>query len=133
RVVRAIGYRSDLRTLVLEEAAGTSLQERLLERRDPGGALRDVARAVASFNLDEVPVTAGRSLAEQLEEVEEAAALLEWVSPSVGGEARSIAAEVREGLEEVPPTPIHRDLKTDHLFLSEEGVTFIDLDSVVLG
>src|SRR5207247_5522064 len=37
------------------------------------------------------------------------------------------------GLEEVPPAPIHRDLKPDHIFSSGEGVTFIDLDSVVLG
>ncbi|HEY6169574.1 MAG TPA: phosphotransferase, partial [Verrucomicrobiae bacterium] len=48
-------------------------------------------------------------------------------------EARTITAAVLAGLGEVPPAPIHRDLKPDHIFFSGERVIFIDLDSVALG
>src|SRR5207253_10867071 len=37
------------------------------------------------------------------------------------------------GAGEVPPAPIHGDLKPDHVFLAGDRVIFIDLDSVVLG
>src|SRR5205814_8387474 len=49
-VVGPIAYLSELRTLVLQEAAGTSLQQILLQRRDPAAAVRTVARAVAGLN-----------------------------------------------------------------------------------
>jgi Ser/Thr protein kinase RdoA (MazF antagonist) len=42
-------------------------------------------------------------------------------------------AALTRGLAEVPAAPIHRDLKPDHAFLSDERVTLIDLDSVAMG
>jgi Ser/Thr protein kinase RdoA (MazF antagonist) len=33
------------------------------------------------------------------------------------------------GLEEVPISSVHRDLKTDHIFLNGDRTVFIDLDS----
>ena len=85
-VARPIAYVPDLRTLALEEARGTALQQILLRGDDWSAALRAVARAVAAFNQ-----------------------------------------------ANVPPAPIHRDLKADHIFVSGDRVCFIDLDSVVLG
>src|SRR5437870_1345724 len=49
-VVGPITYLSELRTLVLEEAPGTSLQQLLLHRRDAAPALSAVARAVRGWN-----------------------------------------------------------------------------------
>src|SRR3989449_1769073 len=47
-VVRPVAYRKDLRTLVLEEAPGTALQQLLQGGHDPAAALRITARAVAA-------------------------------------------------------------------------------------
>jgi len=134
-VVRPVAYRKDLRTLVLEEAPGTALQQLLREGHDPAGPLRMTARAVAAFNQDDLgnAHVARSSLAVQLEELRRAATIVEWARPELATEARAITAAVAAGLEEVPPAPIHGDLKPDHVFLAGERVVFVDLDSVVLG
>ncbi len=72
-------------------------------------------------------------LAAQLEELRLGAAIVEWAQPELATLVRAITAAVAAGLEEVPPGPIHGDLKPDHVFLAGERVIFIDLDSVVLG
>jgi hypothetical protein len=132
-VVRPIAYLSELRTLVLEEAAGTVLQQLLLEDRDSAAATRAVARAVAAFNQNDLGITRHHSLAEQFDDVKRESSLVQWACPQARPDVLEITAAVLAGLEEVPPAPIHRDLKTDHIFLSGERVIFIDLDSVVLG
>ena len=132
-VVRPIAYLSELRTLALEEAAGTSLQRVLLDGREPEKAVRRVARAVAAFNQNNLPITRRHSLADQLDDVKRASSLVQWACPEERAGVRAITAAVVMGLEEVPPAPIHRDLKTDHVFLAGDRVIFIDLDSVVLG
>lgn len=132
-VVQPVAYLSDLRSLVLEEASGTALQQVLLQGRDSATAVRAVARAVAAFNQEELGITQHDSLADQLDDVKRASSLVQWACPDLRADVEAIAAAVIEGLEEVPPAPIHRDLKTDHVFLSGDRVIFIDLDSVVLG
>jgi len=134
-VVRPVAYRKDLRTLVLEEAPGGALQQLLRSGHDPAGALRITARAVAAFNQDDLgnANVAESPLAAQLEELRLGAAIVEWAQPQLATLVRAITAAVAAGLEEVPPGPIHGDLKPDHVFLAGERVIFIDLDSVVLG
>jgi hypothetical protein len=88
---------------------------------------------VAAFNQDPVPVTRRHSLADQLNQVERAATLLHWACPHLRAEIAALTDAVTRGLVDVPPAPIHRDLKTDHVFLSGDRVIFIDLDSVALG
>ena len=134
-VVRPVAYRKDLRTLVLEEAPGTALLQLLREGHDPAGPLRITARAVAAFNQDDVgnAAVARSSLAVQLEELRRGATIVEWARPELATQVRAITAAVAAGLEEVPPAPIHGDLKPDHVFLAGDRVIFIDLDSVVLG
>ena len=132
-IVRPIAYLSELRTLVLEEAAGTALQQLLLEGRDPEAAVRAAARAVAAFNQSDLAITRRHSLAEQFDDVKRESSLVQWACPRARTDVVEITAAVLAGLEEAPPAPIHRDLKTDHIFLSGERVIFIDLDSVVLG
>src|SRR5256884_9713087 len=134
-VVRPVAYRKDLRTLVLEEAPGTALLQLLREVHDPAGPLRIPAGAVAAFNQDDVgnAAVARSSLAVQLEELRRGATIVEWARPELATQVRAITAAVAAGLEEVPPAPIHGDLKPDHVFLAGDRGIFIDLDSVVLG
>jgi len=134
-VVRPVAYRADLRTLVLEEAPGTALQTLLRGGHDAAHALRITARAVAAFNQDDLgnATVAASSRAVQLEELRRGAAIVEWARPELAAPVRAITAAVAAGLEEVPPGPIHGDLKPDHVFLADDRVIFIDLDSVALG
>ncbi|PYO71294.1 MAG: hypothetical protein DMD64_15080 [Gemmatimonadetes bacterium] len=132
-VVRPIAYVPELRTLALDEARGTALQQILLRGDDWSAALRAVARAVAAFNQADLPLTERQSLADQLADVNRAASLVQWACPELRAQVEALAAAVGAGLTDVPPAPIHRDLKTDHIFVSVDRVCFIDLDSVVLG
>ena len=132
-VVRPIAYVPELRTLALEEARGTALQQILLRGDDWSAALRAVARAVAAFNQADLPLTERHSLADQLVDVNRAASLVQWACPELRAQVEALTAAVGDGLTNVPPAPIHRDLKADHIFVSGDWVCFIDLDSVVLG
>ncbi len=155
-VVSPIAYLRELRTLVLEEAAGTSLQQLLLGCGDWAAKVRVVARAVAAFNQGSPLPSDGRggrgegdgrgvrgegalginrhhSLADQFDDLKQASSLVQWACPEIRAETKAITAAVVAGLEEVPAAPIHRDLKPDHIFLDGDRVIFIDLDSVALG
>jgi hypothetical protein len=87
---------------------------------------------VAAFNQDTLAITRRDSLADQLDGLRRASSLVQWACPDVRTEVEEIAAAVIRGLTDVSPAPIHLDLKPDHIFLAGDGVTFIDLDSVVL-
>src|SRR5688572_25115785 len=131
-VVAPIVYLDELRSLVLEEAPGTALQQVLLQGRDPAPPMRAVARAVAAFNQDDLGITECHSLADQLEQVKRASDLVQWACPHLSAQVEEITAVVVRGLADVRPSQIHRDLKTDHIFLSGGRVIFIDLDSAAL-
>src|SRR5206468_12858094 len=107
-VVRPVAYRKDLRTLVLEEAPGTALQQLLQSGHDPAAALRITARAVAAFNQDDVGngAVARSALAVQLEELRRGATIVEWARPELATQVRAITAAVAAGLEDVPSAPI---------------------------
>ncbi len=130
--VRPLAYWPDVRTLVLEEAPGTALQQLLLEDRDPFAAVSAVARAVAALNQDHSGITRRQTLADQLDDVRLAASLVRRACPDLSAAVEEITAALVGGLKDVPPAPIHGDLKTDHVFLSDDRVTFIDLDSAAL-
>lgn len=132
-VVRPLGYLEQCRTLALEEAPGSSLQQLLLTSRAPRGVARTVARAIAAFNLTDPIITVHHALADQIADVKGAATLLQWASPPMRPAIREVVAAVESGLQEVAPAPIHRDLKPDHVFLSDGHVHFIDCDCVALG
>ena len=131
-VVEPISYLDELRTLAIDEAPGISLREVLLTDLDPSDELRLVARAVAAFNQDELPIKRRLSLADQLAEIKRASALVQWACPRVRDAARAISDAVTGGLDEGQPGPIHGDIKPEHLFISGGRVTFIDLDWAAL-
>ncbi|HZM69654.1 MAG TPA: ABC transporter transmembrane domain-containing protein [Candidatus Cryosericum sp.] len=130
--VRPIGYLPEWRTLVLEEAPGRSLQGLLQEGQDPAAAGAMVARAIAAFNTAGLTGLRRHSLASQRANVERAGALVRWAVPELADDVRAITEAVSE-LDDVPTAPIHRDLKPEHVFLTDDRVTFIDLDSVAEG
>jgi hypothetical protein len=129
-VARPLAYLSGLRTLLQEEAPGTSLEEILLGDGDPTGAVRRVAQALAAFNQGDAPATTRQYLlADQVAVLERARRLLGWACPHLRVEVESIIEGVLGGLQEVPLGPTHRDLKADHIFVDGERTIFIDLDS----
>jgi len=132
-VALPLTYCSRLDTLVLEEAPGTVLLQILRQERDPAPAARTVARAVAALNQDDLGTTVQSTLADQLEDLKLASSLVQWACPQMSDEVRAITAAVVSELVEVPSTTIHRDLKADHVFLKEDQVVFVDLDSMALG
>jgi Ser/Thr protein kinase RdoA (MazF antagonist) len=129
-VVRPLAYLSDLRALILEEAPGTPLEEIILREREPTGAVRRVAQALAAFNQGDAPATTRRHLlADQVAVLEGASRVLGWACPNLRLEVESILEGVLAGLEEVPLRPTHRDLSPDAIFVDGDRTTFIDLDS----
>jgi hypothetical protein len=129
-VARPLAYLSGLRTLLQEEAPGTTLEELLLGDGDPTAALRRVARALAAFNQGDAPATKRQYLlADQVADLARAGKVLGRGCPHLRVEVESIIEGVLAGLEEVPLGPTHRDLKPDHFFLDSERTIFIDLDA----
>lgn len=132
-VVQPLAYLSELRTLAIEQAPGTPLLHVLLNGPDRAATMEAVARAVAAFNQDDLPIARRHTLADQFKDVERASGLLEWASPAARADIRAITTAMRRGLTDVPATPIHRDLKTDHIFVAGRRVIFIDVDAASLG
>ncbi len=131
-LVRPLAYWSDMRTLVLEEATGTSLKELVQGDGEPVAALRTAARATAAFARDDLGLTRVDLVGDQIDELNRASAFLHWACPDRRGEVRAIVAGVVAGLTDAPPAPTHGDLKPDHVFLSDGRAVFVDLDSAVL-
>jgi Phosphotransferase enzyme family len=130
-VVRPLAYLRDLRALILEEAAGTPLDEILLRERDSTEAVRRVAKALAAFNQGDAPATTQpHLLADEVAVLERGRRVLGWACPHLRPEVESIIAGVLAGLEEVSLRPTHRDLSPDHIFVDGERTIFIDLDSL---
>jgi hypothetical protein len=131
-VVKPISYLSELRTLAIEEASGISLTRVLLTKPDPSDELKQVARALAAFNQDKLHLRRRHLLEDQLAELGRASALVKWACTQLGDAVEGIYDDVVQGMDEDGLAPSHGDLKPDHLFLSGERVTFIDLDWAAL-
>jgi hypothetical protein len=132
-VVRPIDYCRERQCLVLEEAPGRALQEVLLNGGDSLTAARRVARAVAAFNQSAVPGGCLHTPQDQIKYLTKTAALLQWICPKTSEWFDKIVAEVSTRLVAVEVAPIHWDLKTDHVFLDDDRVIFIDVDTVAWG
>lgn len=132
-LVQPVAYLDDLRTLALEEAPGRSVTWVLARGQEPVDVMRRVARAVAAFNQDDLPVPRREPLTDQLEDVRKASTLVQWVCPAKRESVQAMTETIVQGLDTVPPAPIHGDLKPDHVFVSGDRVIFIDVDNVTLG
>jgi streptomycin 6-kinase len=131
-LVRPLAYWDELRTLVLEEAPGLSLRERL---RGAGAeqAVRAAARAIAAFHQEPITLPRTYSAADQCDTLSSASALVQWAQPLKRAKIAGVTAVVKRYLEDVPPAPIHRDLTPEHVLLADDRVILIDTDSVAMG
>jgi hypothetical protein len=133
-VVEPLFYCAQRQCLVLAEAPGRSLQERLENGgQDVLPAVRRVARALTAFNQTDIVPSVSHSAEEQIKFLASAAELLRWACPALTTAIENIVHIVSSNLRDVPPAPIHWDLKTDHIFLDDDRVTFVDLDTFSLG
>ncbi|TAL01007.1 MAG: hypothetical protein EPO07_08935 [Verrucomicrobia bacterium] len=132
-VAQPIDYSRERQCLVLAEAPGRSLQDVFLSGEDSEMAARHVARAVAAFNQSDIPGPRVHTPEDQIKYLTKTMALLRWVCPDSVELLDEIAAAVRAGLKTVPVASIHWDLKTDHVFLDDDRVIFIDVDTVAAG
>ncbi len=134
-VVAPLFYCPQRLCLVLDEARGHSLQD-LLTRGNEADSLtvvRRIARALVAFNKGKVAPSVHHSARQQIEFLERAAVLLRWACPGSSSLIDHIVQTVSHGLQDGAHVPIFWDLKTDHVFLDDERVSFIDLDTVSCG
>ncbi len=134
-VVEPLFYCPQRLCLVLDEARGHSLQDLITtsSQADSLTSVRRVAHALGAFNKSEIRATRHHSAEQQIEFLERAALLLRWACPSSKTLIDYVVKTVKAGLRDVELVPILWDLKTDHVFLDDDHVTFIDLDTVSLG
>jgi hypothetical protein len=131
-VGRPIAYLSNLQTLLQEETPGTNLRRVLRQEEEEAiPAVRRVARALAALHLLDVTMPRRRSLQDEIAKVERAGESLKSTCPHLRPKIEEILAAVVAGLEEVPPAPIHGDLKPGHILLDGDSVGLIDFDNAV--
>ena len=127
-VPEPVAYLEDHRALFQEEVSGRSLADVLLARDDTAPVMERVAEALAAFHR-EVPAPARRrTKSDELDDVRRAAALVTWVRPALTDTVQGVVACVAERLDDVKPAATHGDLKPDHIVLSGDSLTVLDLD-----
>ncbi len=129
-VGRPVAYLSGLRTLIQEEAPGTSFKEILFRGDGAIPAARKVARALATLHLDDVPTSQCRSPRAEVAELEGRGRLLWQACPRLKPEIEEIVGAVVAGLEkEGPAAPTHHDLHLRHILLDDGRPALIDFDA----
>jgi hypothetical protein len=127
-VPEPVAYLEDHRALVQEEVSGRSVADVLLARDDAAPVMERVAETLATFHR-EVPAPARRrTKSDELDDVRRAAALVTWVRPALTDTVQGVVACVAEGLDDVKPAATHGDLNPDHIVLSGDSLTVLDLD-----
>lgn len=123
-----VAYFGDLRTLIQEETAGTTLRDTLLQNGGSTPAIGRIAEALAALHLEDGTARREHPVSKEVADLERTGRLLRWSCPHLRAEIEATLAAVVAGLEEVPPTPAHLDLKLDHILLDGDRVALIDFD-----
>ena len=124
---RTIAHLDGMRTLVTEALPGTPLS-RIIRRGDfPGPAVQAAARAVAEFHRLDVAAPP-RPVADDTARLREAEAFLIAQRPDLAPDVSTMVRTVIDGLIGAAVTPIHGDLKPDHIFIDGDRVALIDFD-----
>lgn len=123
-----IAYLSRLHALVLGEVAGRSLRDALVHDGDASAA-RTAVRGLAAAQRVPLPELSRHGVSDEIPILERAGQILAWARPELRTRIEEVVRGVAAGLEEVPPSPTHRELKTDHIFLDGSRLGVIDLDS----
>ncbi len=128
-VGRPIAYLSSLRTLIQGEITGTPLNHVLLREAEASSVAREVARALAALHLGDVVPPRFHRLRDEVARLERAAKDLRSVCPRLEPEIVGIVGGVVDGLEEVPPRPIHGELTPMEILVGGDRPALLDLDT----
>jgi hypothetical protein len=123
-----IAYLSHLHALVLGEVAGRSLRQAILRDGD-ASAVRTAARGLAAAQREPIPELPEHRLPGEIATLDRAGQILAWARPGLRDRIEEVVHGVAAGLEDVPASPTHRELKTDHIFLDGSRLGVVDLDS----
>ena len=126
-VVTPVAYLDALDAIVMDEAPGISV-EQALRSGDAPTLAPTVARALAALHHSpshDLPV---RGAEHRRQSATRAAATLAWALPQLAEDAQRIARAVAV-VDHGPVVACHGDLKPEHLFVSDERVVLVDLDS----
>jgi aminoglycoside phosphotransferase (APT) family kinase protein len=127
-VGKPVAYLDDFRALVQEEVTGTTLRDMLLRGDEAIPAVCKAARALASLHLEDVVTPQRYTLRDEAARLAIASASIRSVCSHLEPKVEEIVSTVVAGLEEVPPAPIHGDLKLNHILLDGESIALIDFD-----
>ena len=130
--VKPLAYFEDLRALVLEAAPGKSLEQIILQDENMNSAISKSAKALAEFHQSKVACTQYRSVEGTLSRARKAGQFIQWACPDLSEKVNEIMNQLECCLKEVPPCPTHLDIKADHIFIDDDKLIFIDLDSFAL-
>jgi len=126
-LAKPIAYDRELQAIVTEEVPGHSLASALRQGHDVSETIRATAHALAVLHSLPGPLPTCRT-GEDLTRLKEAAQILIDTYPGLGSTVSSIAHQVIVGLENVPCTLIHGDLKPAHVVIDGDRVSLIDFD-----
>jgi aminoglycoside phosphotransferase (APT) family kinase protein len=139
-VARPIAYLGSLHLLLQEEVPGISLRDILVpvksgatEEQEVTPVVRKVARALAALHLSNVVTPRQRRLRDEVARLERAGKDLRSACPHLGVEIEGIIGAVVAGLQEVPPAPIHGDLKPWDILFDGDRLVLLDLDKFAGG
>jgi hypothetical protein len=130
-LVQPIAWSMQSRALLLQQAPGVPLEELLLQGIEPA-TLQRMAGVLA--NLNQSPSISARqhTREDEMANLQRARARLQWACPHLRTDLERIVETVARNWVELPPAPVHRDLKTDHVLLDHDRMVLIDLDSFAL-
>ena len=132
-VAAPIGYSEETGALAIVPAAGKSLEDLLLLDGDLRQIARRSAEALFAFHMSDAPMIRRRSKEVSLARAKKAADFLKWACPDLSQRIDRIYSELDKRLSDDICHPAHLDLKADHIFLNDDIVTFIDMDSAAGG
>ncbi len=130
--VKPLAYFEDLRALILEGAAGQSLEDIILEDNNAHAAILKSSAALAAFHQRKVDLSAHRPPEGTLSRAKKAGDFIQWALPNLRGSVEELMKKIEKEMQVISTCPTHLDMKVDHIFLGEKGLTFIDLDSFAL-
>src|SRR5207247_5121989 len=107
----------------------TPLSDLLHQGKDPTGAARTVARALATLHLDRVATMRQHCLQEELALLRRVGNLIRWACPHLAEKVETVVGTLDARLTEASRGPTHRDLKADHILLDGNRLALVDLDS----
>jgi hypothetical protein len=120
---------TESRVVVTTEVPGTPFHRVIARGQGIEDAARAVASALVTFHRDTEPPARAFTVADELAELERAAALVRWARPDLHRTVTRLGARVEGDLCDVPACATHQDLKPDHILLGGVRPALIDLDT----